>query len=172
MSSTEDAPREGIPAHLLRGQKALVTRANSGIGKATAIGLGRAGADVVVNYVAGPEVTMWTGLPVMFRTVFSAMWLPLALAAVGLILRGAGFALRKSSRRLAGRRLYGAVFAVSSLPLLWLALRKPRLGGTLVTRSLRRMTDGCAAFDRDLWVALRRSRRNRRLRGWIGTPDD
>jgi glucose 1-dehydrogenase len=40
---------------LLRGQKALVTGANSGIGKATAIALGRAGADVVVNYVAGPE---------------------------------------------------------------------------------------------------------------------
>ncbi|MFG1664175.1 cytochrome d ubiquinol oxidase subunit II [Streptomyces sp. Y7] len=60
-------------------------------------------------------VIMWTGFPVMFQTVFSAMWLPLALAAVGMVLRGAGFALRKPSRRLAGRRLYGAVFAVSSL---------------------------------------------------------
>ncbi|WP_033218961.1 SDR family oxidoreductase [Kitasatospora phosalacinea] len=40
---------------MLRGQKALVTGANSGIGKATAIGLGRAGADVVVNYVFGRE---------------------------------------------------------------------------------------------------------------------
>ncbi|GAA3368825.1 SDR family oxidoreductase [Streptomyces sannanensis] len=37
---------------LLKGQKALVTGANSGIGRATAIGLGRVGADVVVNYVA------------------------------------------------------------------------------------------------------------------------
>ncbi|MGO4455838.1 SDR family oxidoreductase [Streptomyces sp. M-16] len=37
---------------MLKGQKALVTGANSGIGKATAIGLGKAGADVVVNYVA------------------------------------------------------------------------------------------------------------------------
>ncbi|NUK70171.1 SDR family oxidoreductase [Streptomyces lunaelactis] len=37
---------------MLKGQKALVTGANSGIGRATAIGLGRAGADVVVNYVA------------------------------------------------------------------------------------------------------------------------
>ncbi|SMQ17757.1 glucose 1-dehydrogenase [Streptomyces sp. Ag82_O1-12] len=55
MSSTEGAPQGVIPAHLLRGQKALVTGANSGIGKATAIGLGRAGADVVVNYVAGRE---------------------------------------------------------------------------------------------------------------------
>ena len=43
-----------VPAHrLLQGQKALVTGANSGIGKATAIALGQAGADVVVNYVHG-----------------------------------------------------------------------------------------------------------------------
>jgi len=39
----------------LRGQKALVTGANSGIGKAIAIALGHAGADVVVNYVTRPE---------------------------------------------------------------------------------------------------------------------
>ncbi|WP_406334388.1 SDR family oxidoreductase [Streptomyces sp. NBC_00203] len=51
----------GTESHLppapqvLKGQKALVTGANSGIGKATAIGLGRAGADVVVNYVAGRD---------------------------------------------------------------------------------------------------------------------
>ena len=36
---------------LLKGQKALVTGASSGIGKAVAIALGQAGADVVVNYV-------------------------------------------------------------------------------------------------------------------------
>ncbi|MFF9853467.1 cytochrome d ubiquinol oxidase subunit II [Streptomyces litmocidini] len=60
-------------------------------------------------------VIMWTGFPVLFQTVFSAMWLPLALAVVGMVLRGAGFALRKPTRRLAGRRLYGAVFAVSSV---------------------------------------------------------
>ena len=40
---------------LLRGQKAIVTGASSGIGKAIAIALGHAGADVVVNYVSGPE---------------------------------------------------------------------------------------------------------------------
>jgi len=33
----------------LRGQKALVTGASSGIGKAIAVALGHAGADVVVN---------------------------------------------------------------------------------------------------------------------------
>ncbi|WP_086770927.1 cytochrome d ubiquinol oxidase subunit II [Streptomyces bobili] len=60
-------------------------------------------------------VIMWTGFPTLFQTVFSAMWLPLALAAMGLVLRGAGFAFRKPSRRLVDRRLYGAVFAVASV---------------------------------------------------------
>jgi glucose 1-dehydrogenase len=49
--------RSGAPeltiAKVLAGQKALVTGANSGIGKAAAIALGQAGADVVVNYVTG-----------------------------------------------------------------------------------------------------------------------
>jgi glucose 1-dehydrogenase len=40
---------------LLKGQKALVTGANSGIGKAVAIALGEAGAEVVVNYVKGED---------------------------------------------------------------------------------------------------------------------
>ncbi len=40
---------------VLKGQKALVTGASSGIGKQVAIALGHAGADVVVNYVTGPD---------------------------------------------------------------------------------------------------------------------
>ncbi len=39
----------------LVGQKAIVTGANSGIGRAVALALGHAGADVVVNYVSRPE---------------------------------------------------------------------------------------------------------------------
>jgi len=48
-SSAQFAPK------LLKGQRALVTGANSGIGKAVAIALGEAGADVVVNFVRGEE---------------------------------------------------------------------------------------------------------------------
>jgi glucose 1-dehydrogenase len=39
----------------LAGQKAIVTGANSGIGRAVAVALGHAGADVVVNYVSREE---------------------------------------------------------------------------------------------------------------------
>ena len=39
----------------LLGQKALVTGASSGIGKGVAIGLGHAGADVVINYIRGED---------------------------------------------------------------------------------------------------------------------
>ncbi|MFN7686338.1 MAG: SDR family oxidoreductase [Sphingobacteriales bacterium] len=39
----------------LKGQAALVTGANSGIGEGVAIALGAAGADVVVNYISSPE---------------------------------------------------------------------------------------------------------------------
>jgi glucose 1-dehydrogenase len=43
---------------ILKGQKALVTGANSGIGKGIAIALAHAGADVVVNYRSGEEAAM------------------------------------------------------------------------------------------------------------------
>lgn len=54
-SSTKSAAPPVVIHKLLTGQKALVTGANSGIGKGVAIALGQAGADVVVNYVDGDD---------------------------------------------------------------------------------------------------------------------
>jgi glucose 1-dehydrogenase len=63
MSTTvleEPFPAVVMPAcpilKVLKGQKALVTGANSGIGKGIAVALARAGADVLVNYRTNPEV--------------------------------------------------------------------------------------------------------------------
>jgi glucose 1-dehydrogenase len=53
-STASTAPPVAVH-RILAGQKALVTGANSGIGKGVAIALGQAGADVVVNYVDGED---------------------------------------------------------------------------------------------------------------------
>jgi glucose 1-dehydrogenase len=50
----EGAPKRPIHRVLI-GQKALVTGANSGIGRGVASAFGQAGADVIVNYVDGDE---------------------------------------------------------------------------------------------------------------------
>ncbi len=56
-SRKEELPEVAMPAcrveRVLEGQKALVTGANSGIGRAVALALGEAGADVVINYRGG-----------------------------------------------------------------------------------------------------------------------
>jgi glucose 1-dehydrogenase len=54
MASESTAPALP-PQRVLAGQKALVTGANSGIGRGVALALGLAGADVVVNYVSGDD---------------------------------------------------------------------------------------------------------------------
>jgi glucose 1-dehydrogenase len=54
-----DLPKPVVPKmenrKLLKGQKAIVTGASSGIGRSIALALGHAGADVCVNYVAGED---------------------------------------------------------------------------------------------------------------------
>jgi cytochrome d ubiquinol oxidase subunit II len=60
-------------------------------------------------------VVSWTAFPDAFAAVMSTLYMPLALAAVGIVLRGAGFAFRKSIRRLEARRAAGAAFALSSV---------------------------------------------------------
>ncbi len=60
-------------------------------------------------------VVLWTAFPPAFSAVMSTLYVPLALAAVGIVLRGSGFAFRKSIEGLAARRAAGATFALSSV---------------------------------------------------------
>ena len=60
-------------------------------------------------------VILWSAFPLAFASVMSTLFVPLTLAAFGIILRGSGFAFRKSTQRLAGRRVFGATFALSSV---------------------------------------------------------
>jgi len=60
-------------------------------------------------------VVLWTGFSVAFESVMSTLFIPLSIAALGIVLRGSGFAFHKqaahSSYRLFAERLFG----VSSL---------------------------------------------------------
>ncbi|MFC7585924.1 cytochrome d ubiquinol oxidase subunit II [Nonomuraea antimicrobica] len=60
-------------------------------------------------------VLMWTGIPPVFAAVTSTLYIPLTLAALGIIGRGAAFAFRKVSAELWQQRLLGGTFAVSSV---------------------------------------------------------
>jgi cytochrome bd ubiquinol oxidase subunit II len=60
-------------------------------------------------------VVLWTAFPPAFSAVMTTLYVPIALAALGIVLRGSGFAFRKSIVRLSGRRAAGATFAISSL---------------------------------------------------------
>ena len=60
-------------------------------------------------------VLTWTGFPPLFESVFSTTWIALTLGILGLVLRGAGFAFRKPTRRLARQRRYGAIFGTASI---------------------------------------------------------
>jgi len=60
-------------------------------------------------------VFLWTGFPRPFAAITTTLFVPLVLAAVGIVLRGAGFAFRKLAATIAEARLFGAVFALSSV---------------------------------------------------------
>jgi cytochrome bd ubiquinol oxidase subunit II len=60
-------------------------------------------------------VILWTAFPPAFKAVFSTLYVPIALAALGIVLRGSGFAFRKSVEGLSWQRAAGATFAISSL---------------------------------------------------------
>lgn len=60
-------------------------------------------------------VVLWTGFSSAFAAIFSTLFIPLSLAALGIVLRGSGFAFHKTARRTGGRDLAERLFGLSSL---------------------------------------------------------
>jgi cytochrome d ubiquinol oxidase subunit II len=60
-------------------------------------------------------VVLWTGFSSAFEAIFSTLFIPLSLAALGIVLRGAGFAFHKTARRYRGRVVAEQLFGLSSL---------------------------------------------------------
>jgi cytochrome bd ubiquinol oxidase subunit II len=60
-------------------------------------------------------VVLWTGFSVAFESVMSTLFIPLSLAALGIVLRGSGFAFHKQAARSSYRLFAERLFGVSSL---------------------------------------------------------
>jgi len=60
-------------------------------------------------------VVLWTAFPEGFASVTATLYIPLGLAALGIVLRGAGFAFRKVVVGTSAQRAAGAAFASSSV---------------------------------------------------------
>jgi cytochrome bd ubiquinol oxidase subunit II len=60
-------------------------------------------------------VILWTSFPEAYASITLTLFVPLTIAALGIVLRGASFAFRKSVVGLRYRRIFGAAFAASSV---------------------------------------------------------
>jgi cytochrome bd ubiquinol oxidase subunit II len=60
-------------------------------------------------------VVTWTAFPEAFGAIMRTLFVPLLLAALGIVLRGAGFAFRHVVEGVSGQRALGATFALSSV---------------------------------------------------------
>jgi cytochrome d ubiquinol oxidase subunit II len=60
-------------------------------------------------------VVLWTAFSQAFASITLTLFVPLTLAAFGIVLRGASFAFRKAVLRTRDRRNFGAAFALSSV---------------------------------------------------------
>jgi cytochrome d ubiquinol oxidase subunit II len=92
-------------------------------------------------------VIFWTAFPVAFASVASTLYVPLFLAAVGIIFRGAAFAFRGHAATIGEARVLGAIFALASV------LTPFFLGAALGGIASGRVPVGNAAGDPfDSWI--------------------
>src|SRR5262245_2872599 len=60
-------------------------------------------------------VFTWSAFPTAYESITLTMCVPLTIAALGIVLRGASFAFRKAVTTVRFRRIFGAGFALSSV---------------------------------------------------------
>jgi cytochrome d ubiquinol oxidase subunit II len=60
-------------------------------------------------------VVLWTGFSEAYASITLTLFVPLTLAALGIVVRGSSFAFRKTVFRTRERRNFGAAFAASSV---------------------------------------------------------
>src|SRR4051795_4456987 len=114
----------GIPAYALFGGADF----GAGFWDLTAGGARRGAAPrQVIGHSIGPVweanhvwlifclVVLWTGFSEAFASITLTLFVPLSIAAFGIVLRGASFAFRKTVFATRDRRNFGAAFAISSL---------------------------------------------------------
>ncbi|MEZ5250125.1 MAG: cytochrome d ubiquinol oxidase subunit II [Ilumatobacteraceae bacterium] len=60
-------------------------------------------------------VYLWTGFPTAFAAVMDTLFVPFGLAGLGIVARGGAFAFRKFAPTVATARVFGVLFATSSV---------------------------------------------------------
>jgi len=60
-------------------------------------------------------VVLWTCFPEAYASITLTVFVPLTIAAFGIVLRGSGFAFRKTVTKTSSKRNFGAAFASSSV---------------------------------------------------------
>jgi len=60
-------------------------------------------------------VVLWTCFPEAYASITLTLFVPLTIAALGIVLRGSSFAFRKAVFRTSSQRNFGAAFAISSV---------------------------------------------------------
>jgi cytochrome d ubiquinol oxidase subunit II len=60
-------------------------------------------------------VVLWTCFPEAYASIWLTLFVPLTIAAFGIVLRGSGFAFRKTVTKTSSKRNFGAAFASSSV---------------------------------------------------------
>ena len=60
-------------------------------------------------------VVLWTCFPEAYASIMLTLFVPLTIAALGIVLRGASFAFRKAVTQVRHQRMLGGTFAISSV---------------------------------------------------------